>query len=155
MKYKDLNIHDGESPIAKLVMERIRREEPWSFSNGNQLFQLSLRSIRWLTALGIILLTLSLFLLIAGLSGKIGNQMGEESTYAVNQITGIGEIGYAESNSAAFSLSVDDMVASIGDAFMISGYHGSKSLNFPLLISVFIFFEVLLLMNWITRYSKS
>ncbi len=155
MKYKNHNLQHAETPISKLVMERIRQEEPWSFAQSNHLFHMSYRMVRWLTALGLLLLTLSLFLLLTGLSGNASTKTGESSSNSINQISGVGDIGYADTNSTSFTFTVDDMVASIGDAFMISGYQGAKTLNFPLLISVFIFFEVLLLMNWITRHSKS
>lgn len=155
MKYNDHYIQEGESRISKRVMERIRQEEPWLFPQDNQLIPISYRTIRVLTAIGILLLTLSLVLFLAGLNGKVNSNMNENASYALHQITGVGEIGYVDSKSSTTSLSIDDMVASIGDAFMISGNHGTKSLNFPLLVSVFIFFEVLLLMNWITRYPKA
>lgn len=154
MKYKDIHIRENESPLAKMVMDRIRKEEPWSFSQTNQLFHISYRAVRWLTALGILLLTLSLVLILAGLNGSIGAKAADHSYSSIHQITGVGDIGYADSNSTSLTVTIDDMVASIGDAFMISGYQGAKSLNFPLLISVFIFFEVLLLMNWITRHQE-
>lgn len=155
MKYKHINMQETESPIAKLVMDRIRKEEPWSFSHANHLFHISYRAVRWLTALGILLLTLSLLLFLAGLRGNIGAKVVDHPMNSIHQITGVGDIGYADSNASTLAITLDDMVASIGDAFMISSYHGAKSLNFPLLISVFIFFEVLLLMNWITRHQKS
>lgn len=151
MKHKTLDRQDGESAIAKMVMDRIRREDPWAFSQADQIFHISMRTVRWLTALGLVLLTMSLVLLLAGLNGSFGNHVDSN---AHSHIIGVGEIGYAEYNPASQSISLNDMVASIGDVFMISGDQGSKSINFPLLISVFIFFEVLLLMNWITRNSK-
>lgn len=146
-------MHRNDSSIAKLVMDRIRREEPWAFSQRDHSFQISLHTARWLTALGILLLTISLLFFAFGLSGKF-DAAKEPTSFNINQVIGVGEIGYADSGSTSLSLVVDDMVASIGDAFMIAGNHGSKGLNFPLLISIFIFFEVLLIMNWITRLSK-
>lgn len=154
MKYKDINIQETESPIAKMVMDRIRKEQPWSFSQTNQLFHISYRAVRWLTALGILLLTLSLFLFLAGLNGSLDTKAVNQPQSSIHQISGVGDIGYVDSKTTSVAITLDDMVASIGDAFMISGYQGAKSLNFPLLISVFIFFEVLLLMNWITRNQK-
>lgn len=154
MKYKDIHIQETESPIAKMVMDRIRKEEPWSFPQANQLFHISYRAVRWLTALGILLLTFSLFLFLAGLNGSIGSNGFDHAQSSIHQITGVSDISYADSNSSSLVVTLDDMVVSIGDAFMVSSYQGAKSLNFPLLISVFIFFEALLLMNWITRYQK-
>lgn len=153
MSSKDFHSQDGGSKIAKLVMDRIRKEQPWSFTPEYELFQISLKAARWLTALGIVLLTLSLVFVLAGMSGKI-EVNATSSTYTVKQISGITEIGYLDSNTSSTSVSLNDMVASIGDVFMLSGNDGSKTLNYPLLISIFIFFEVLILMNWITRQSK-
>lgn len=153
MSAKEIHSQDGGSKIAKVVMARIRKEQPWSFAPEYELFHISLKAVRWLTALGIVLLTLSLVFVLAGLTGKM--DLGKDhSTYTVNQISGITEIGYLDSSTSSLTLSLDDMVASIGDVFMLTGNNGTKSLNYPLLLSIFIFFEVLILMNWITRQSK-
>lgn len=153
MSAKDFHSQEGGSKIAKIVMDRIRKEQPWAFAPEHELFHISVKAVRWLTALGILLLTLSLVFVLAGMTGKI-DFTKDQSTYAVKQISGVTEIGYLDSNTSTLSVSLNDMVASIGDMFMLSSNSGVKSINYPLLLSIFIFFEVLILMNWITRQSK-
>lgn len=155
MNYEDRCDKEAEISIAQAVMERIRKEDPWAFPQTTQAYYISVHAIRWLTALGILMLTLCLFFFLESISNQNDEEGVAKPGQVYKQVVGVGEIGYADSSATSLkSISVEDMVASIGEAFMLHSSNGDKTLNFPLIAAFFIFFEVLLLMNWLTRNAK-
>jgi hypothetical protein len=140
-----------ESSIAKSVMERIRREERWAYSQVEQNITYSKQTLIWVTGIGLAILLTCVYLFINGLSA-IKGQEHEDPTQRISAYIGSGDIGYADTSiNESFTFSLEGVVASIGESLMVGGRMVEQTVNFPLLISFFVFLQILLLMNWFNR----